>query len=165
MTNLRRLVFLLFFVSGFCGLVYEVIWLRLAFASFGVITPVVSVVVSVFMSGLALGSWLGGRAIGRLCQKSGLSPIVFYGASELVIGASSLAVPWLYRAGDRLLAGLGQSNSAAYLAASAAVIALSVLPWTLFMGTTFPWMMAFLRERFGDERSFSYLYLANVVGA
>src|SRR5262249_33201627 len=38
--------------------------------------------------------------------------------------------------------------------------------WTLFMGTTFPWMMAFIRDRLkGEERSFSYLYLANICGA
>src|SRR5580658_9525387 len=39
------LVFLLFFlVSGCCGLMYEVIWLRLAMAHFGVTTPIVSLV-------------------------------------------------------------------------------------------------------------------------
>lgn len=165
MSSPRRLIFLLFFLSGFCGLTYEVIWLRLAFATFGVITPVVSVVVSVFMGGLALGSWLGGRFIARLCERAGLSAIVLYGSSELVISVGSFAVPWLFRRGDRLLGGMGSSDSAGYLAASAIVITLSIVPWTALMGTTFPWMMAFIRERFGEERSFSYLYVANVVGA
>jgi len=57
----RRALFFLFFLSGFCGLVYQVVWTRMAFASFGIITPVLSVVLSVFMSGLSIGSWLGGR--------------------------------------------------------------------------------------------------------
>ena len=35
----------------------------MAFASFGIITPVLSVVLSVFMLGLAVGSWAGGRWI------------------------------------------------------------------------------------------------------
>ena len=48
--------------SGFCGLLYQVVWLRLAFAAFGVITPVLSIVLSVFMFGLSLGSW---RAVDR----------------------------------------------------------------------------------------------------
>ena len=56
----KPLLFLLFFVSGFCGLLYQVIWTRMAFAAFGIITPVLSVVISVFMLGLALGSWAGG---------------------------------------------------------------------------------------------------------
>ena len=57
----RPLLFLLFFVSGFCGLLYQVVWTRLAFASFGIIMPVLSVVISLFMLGLSLGAWLGGR--------------------------------------------------------------------------------------------------------
>src|ERR1039458_3573047 len=69
----RPLVFLLFFVSGFCGLLYQVVWTRLAFASFGIITPVLSVVISVFMLGLSLGSWAGGRSIGALVRRTGLS--------------------------------------------------------------------------------------------
>ena len=44
----RWILFVFFFVSGFCSLVYQVIWTRLAFASFGIITPVLSVVISVY---------------------------------------------------------------------------------------------------------------------
>ena len=44
----RKILFLLFFVSGFSSLVYQVVWTRLAFASFGVITPVLSVVLTSF---------------------------------------------------------------------------------------------------------------------
>ncbi|GAA5265824.1 hypothetical protein ACOSOMT5_P2251 [Acidiphilium sp. MT5] len=50
-----------FFASGFCSLLYQIIWTRLAFAAFGIITPVLSVVVSVFMLGLGIGSIWGGR--------------------------------------------------------------------------------------------------------
>lgn len=49
-----------FFASGFCSLLYQIIWTRLAFAAFGIITPVLSVVVSVFMLGLGIGSIWGG---------------------------------------------------------------------------------------------------------
>ena len=55
---LTQTLFALFVLSGFCGLVYQIVWLRLAFKSFGIATPVLSVVVSVFMLGLALA---GGR--------------------------------------------------------------------------------------------------------
>jgi predicted membrane-bound spermidine synthase len=64
----RLLLFLMFVVSGSCGLVYQVVWLRLAFASFGVVTPVLSLLISVFMAGLALGSWAGGRSIGWIVR-------------------------------------------------------------------------------------------------
>ena len=53
--------FLLLLLSvGFCSLVYQVVWLRVAMADFGVTTPLVSMMLSVFMAGLALGSWGGG---------------------------------------------------------------------------------------------------------
>jgi predicted membrane-bound spermidine synthase len=52
-----RWFFVFFVVSGFCGLVYEVVWVRLAMASFGVTTALVSIVISMFMAGLGLGSW------------------------------------------------------------------------------------------------------------
>ena len=68
--NVKSLLFFLFFVSGFCGLLYQIVWLRIAFFSFGVISPIVSVVVSVFMLGLFLGSWAGGRWIIYLKKKN-----------------------------------------------------------------------------------------------
>src|SRR2546427_10392244 len=57
--------FFFFLGSGFAGLVYEVVWLRLAMAAFGVTTPLVSIVLSVFMAGPALGRGVGGRLGGR----------------------------------------------------------------------------------------------------
>lgn len=49
--------FLFFFISGFCSILYEIVWLRLAMAQFGVTTALVSIVLSMFMAGLGLGSW------------------------------------------------------------------------------------------------------------
>jgi spermidine synthase len=126
----------LFFVSGFCGLLYQTVWMRLAFARFGVITPVVSVVVSVFMLGLGLGAYLGGKYVGVLSERLRVHAIVLYGAVELVIGAGALAVPALFTASARPLLRLGETNSWSYLAASGACIAVSVLPFSLAMGAT-----------------------------
>ena len=162
----RRLLFLLFFISGFAGLLYQVLWTRMAFASFGIITPVLSVVISVFMAGLSIGAWAGGKWIGPLARKSGLSAIFFYAFTELMIGMGAFAVPKLFAAGDQMLLSTGEMDSFRYLLFSAVVLALSILPWCVFMGATFPFMMAYVREK--DERnaeSFSFLYLANVLGA
>ena len=162
----RRVLFLLFFLSGFCSLVYQVVWTRMAFASFGIITPVLSVVLSVFMLGLAVGSWAGGRFVASLVEKTGLSAVVFYAGAELLIGLGAFAVPKLFAAGEFLLLATGQTNSIGYLSLSALVLAFSILPWCLFMGATFPLMMAYVRERdCKSTESFSFLYLANVLGA
>src|SRR3984893_9013296 len=162
----RRILFLLFFLSGFCGLLYQVIWTRLAFASFGIIIPVLSVVLSIFMLGLSIGAWAGGQLIGPLQKKSGLSAIFFYGLLELFIGAGAFAVPKLFGLGEEILLSAGQTDSFHYLLFSAVALGLSIFPWCVCMGATFPFMMAFVRTQ--DPRSvdsFSYLYVANVLGA
>jgi spermidine synthase len=162
----RRLLFILFFVSGFSGLVYQVVWVRVAFASFGIITPVLSVVVSVFMLGLAVGAWAGGQSIKFLVRKTGWSALWFYAGTELVIGVGAFAVPQLFAIGEKMLLSAGEADSTHYLFFSALALAISILPWCVFMGATFPFMMAFVREQ--DHRnadSFSFLYVANVIGA
>lgn len=162
----RRRLFVLFFLSGFCSLVYQMVWTRLAFASFGIITPVLSVVISVFMLGLSLGAWAGGRLIPGLVRRTGLSSIFFYAGAEFIIGLGALVVPHLFALGERVLLTVGQTDSFPYLFLSAAVLAVAILPWCVFMGATFPLMMAFVRERDKENtESFSYLYLANVLGA
>ncbi|MGA2279371.1 MAG: hypothetical protein ABSG80_03605 [Verrucomicrobiota bacterium] len=165
--SLRRLLFLLFFLSGFCSLVYQIVWTRMAFASFGIITPVLSVVLSVFMLGLSVGAWAGGRLVGPWVRKTGLSAAYFYAGAELMIGlGGAFAVPKLFRLGEHCLLSAGQTNSFDYLSLSALVLAISIFPWCVFMGATFPLMMAYIREWDGNnQESFSYLYLANVLGA
>jgi len=77
--RVKPILFILFFCSGFCSLLYQVVWVRMAFAHFGVITPVLSVVLSVFMLGLGLGSWLGGKWARWSSSRLKISPAYFYG--------------------------------------------------------------------------------------
>src|ERR1700733_8946430 len=164
--RLRQFLFLLFFISGFSSLVYQVVWTRMAFASFGIITPVLSVVLSVFMLGLAIGSWVGGRLIPVWTARTGGSAIFFYAGAELLIGIGALQVPRLFALGKHLLLTSGEENSFQYLSLSALVLAASILPWCVCMGATFPFMMAYVREQDSENTgSFSFLYLANVLGA
>src|SRR5215472_5694247 len=163
--RIKSILFLLFFCSGFCSLLYQVVWLRMAFASFGIITPVLSVVLSVFMLGLAIGAYVGGRTTERLARLHGISPAWVYGGAELVIGIGAFAVPVLFGWGERALFAVGAANSALYLLLSAIVVVAALLPWCIMMGATFPLMMAFVRRLDDASTSFSFLYLANVIGA
>jgi predicted membrane-bound spermidine synthase len=159
-------LFFLFFLSGFCSLLYQVIWVRMAFASFGVITPVLSVVLSVFMLGLGLGSIFGGRVARAWDRSHQTSLAVVYGFCELAIGIGALSVPFLFSQGDQALLQAGEMSSIRYLLLSALVIAASILPWCVMMGATFPLMMGFIRQTSAaEESSFSFLYVANVIGA
>ena len=49
--------------------------------------------------------------------------------------------------GEHLLLTTGETDSFRYLSLSALVLAASILPWCVCMGTTFPFMMAYIRER------------------
>src|SRR5260370_37494032 len=83
-----------FVVSGFCGLVYEVIWLRLAMASFGVTTALASIVISMFMAGLGLGSWGAGVFTRRILGADGPRALRFYSVAELLVGVSAVLFPY-----------------------------------------------------------------------
>ncbi len=95
--------FLFFFVSGFCSILYEIIWLRLSMAQFGVTTALVSIVLSMFMAGLGLGSWGVGYAIRRYGERIRIPALRLYAFAELLIGISALAVPAELSLGRHLL--------------------------------------------------------------
>lgn len=159
-----------FVVSGFCGLVYEVVWLRLAMASFGVTTALTAIVLSVFMAGLGLGSWGAGALAGRIPSRNAPWHLRFYSLAEFLVGASSLAVPYELKFGRALLERMGPFagwQSSRYYLLSGMWIAISLVPWCACMGATFPLLMAVIRATTprASERSFSYLYVANVFGA
>jgi spermidine synthase len=159
--------FLFFFVSGFCGILYEIVWLRLSMAQFGVTSALVAIVLSMFMAGLGLGSWGSGYLVRRYGQQAGILGLRLYALAEFLIGISALLVPLQLQWGRALLETTGLPSSGAYYLASGAWIALTLIPWCACMGATFPLAMASIKNTFQQESSssFSFLYLANVVGA
>jgi spermidine synthase len=159
--------FLFFFVSGFCSILYEIIWLRLSMAQFGVTSALVSIVLSTFMAGLGLGSWISGHLIRRQGHRITFPALRLYALAELLIGVSALLVPRQLQWGRNLLQHVGVSSSWGYYIASGAWIALTLVPWCACMGATIPVAMLAIRNSFQQEaqRSFSFLYLANVLGA
>jgi spermidine synthase len=162
--------FWFFFVSGFCSVLCELIWLRLAMAQFGVTTALTSIVLSVFMAGLGAGSWLAGVLVRRYGDHIKFPPLRVYGLLELMIGFSALVVPSELVWGHRLLESLADRaavSSAAYYMISGACLAATIVPFCACMGATIPVAMFAIRKRLreSDRRSFSFLYLANVLGA
>jgi spermidine synthase len=162
--------FAFFFISGFCSILYELVWLRLSMAQFGVTTALVSIVLSMFMAGLGAGSWGAGILARRYGERVGFPPLRLYALAELLIGCSALAVPVQLLWGRRLLEALTERttlSSATYYLASGTLVALIVIPWCACMGATIPLAMSAIRSdsRNNPRRSFSFLYLSNVVGA
>lgn len=162
-----RAMFVFFFVSGFCSVLYELVWLRLSMARFGVTTALVSIVLSTFMAGLGLGSWGSGYLIRRFEKSLHAPALRIYAATEFLIGVSAIAVPFELSWGRALLERWSFSSSFSYYLFSGSSIALCLIPWCAFMGATIPVAMLCIRqaEPRDSARSFSYLYLANVLGA
>jgi spermidine synthase len=164
--GLRRTIFAMFLLSGFCGLLYQIVWVRIAYASFGIITPVLSIVISAFMLGLLLGSAFGGPLVKKLVQRFRMPAILFYALAELGIGLGAFCVPKLFSLEQHALLSLGSMDSFGYLFISASAIAVALLPWCILMGFTYPFMMSFVRQvdSSAARSSFSFLYVANVIG-
>src|SRR5437868_8144302 len=82
-----RWLYLMFFLSGFPALIYQIVWQRTLFAIYGVNIESVTVVVSAFMLGLGLGSLAGGRI-----SRSPTAPLLLlFGGIELGIAAYGVA--------------------------------------------------------------------------
>ena len=88
----RAVVYLLFFLSGAAALLYEVLWLRMLILIFGSTQFAVSTILTAFMGGLALGSFLFGRLIDRRDD-----PVRLYGLLEIGIGLYALTIPALFQ--------------------------------------------------------------------
>ncbi len=86
----RPLILAFLLVSGSCGLIYEIVWMRMLTLVIGNTVFSISTVLTAFMGGLALGSFLAGRLIDKIKD-----PLRTYGALEGAIGAYALLLPVL----------------------------------------------------------------------
>ena len=127
---------LLFLVSGACGLIYQVLWLRMLGLVFGVTVYSASTVWASFMAGLALGSYLGGKVGDRTKV-----PLIWFGVVEILVGVSALATPAGLAALQHLYASALPSlpqSFAALTTARAVMSFLVLLVPTLMMGASLP---------------------------
>lgn len=153
-----------FFLSGAAGLIYEITWVRLFSVLFGNSTYAISVVVSVFMGGLALGSYLFGKWIDER-----RNPFRIYGLIEIGIAISAFLVPFFLRLAEPLIFSLYQTDMVplariTFVRTLIAVV-IMILP-TALMGATLPIVSKYfvrgLKEVGGKV---GFLYGLNTLGA
>lgn len=162
---MRRVVlYLLFFLSGFSALVYELIWQRLLHLVFGVSTLAVSAVLAAFMGGLALGGLLFGRMADRSRR-----PERGYALLEGAIAGSALLVPpaftWLTDVYTTLHVAWQPEPWGGALLRFALALGVLLVPATLIGGTV-PFMARLaVRRRDRVPSAFSLLYGINTLGA
>jgi len=165
--GIRRTIFTLFFLSGISGLIYEVIWMRQLGLVFGVSVYAASAVLTAYMAGLALGSYLFGRWIDDLPQRRQVLHV--YALLEVGIGVTALLLPWGLSGMTDIYIWIARHVSTSFYTLSLIRLALSLLvllvPTTL-MGATLPVLSRFVLrdpEQLGLE--IGGLYAVNTLGA
>ncbi|MBI4420939.1 MAG: fused MFS/spermidine synthase, partial [Gemmatimonadetes bacterium] len=155
----------LFFLSGATGLIYQLLWVRVLYQTFGSTIYSVTTVVAAFMGGLGLGAWLLGR-LGDRHPK----PAALYGWLEIAIGAFGVVSPLVLALAHTLYVGVASALSLGTIPSIAlrfGLAALVLLIPTTLMGGTLP---VLTRAFMGDDRSrlrgsLGRLYGLNTLGA
>jgi spermidine synthase len=156
--------YLLFVASGFAGLIYESVWTHYLKLFLGHAAYAQSLVLIVFMGGMAAGAALCARLSTRI-----RNPLAAYAAVEAVIGLLALVfhelfvvvTDWSF---ETLLPALGGEWSA--LGAKLVLATALILPQSVLLGATFPLMSAGLvRATAARGEAVAMLYFANSLGA
>ncbi len=160
----RLLLLVLFFFSGFAGLMYELVWIRILSVVFGKTTLALTVVVSVYMAGLGLGSRYWGKRIDQ--TKNSMKTFSFL---EMGIGIASLVVLLLFSILPGLYKLLFTAFGAHTLLLTVAITLTSflfMLVPTFLMGGTLPVLSTYFVT---DDRSVGggvgMLYAVNTLGS
>jgi spermidine synthase len=155
LTNNIRTCYLLFFFSGFPALLYQIVWQRALFTIYGVNIESVTVIVTVFMLGLGLGSLAGGW----LSKRPHIPLLGVFGGIELAIGTLGMISLKAFHTVALVTAG------APPLQTGLVTFSLLLLP-TLLMGSTLPLLVAYLVSRNGNVgESVGALYAVNTFGS
>ena len=160
----RTLVLLLFFGSGFSGLVYEVVWMRLLSLIFGNSVYAAATVLAGFMGGMAIGGFIFGKVADRT-----KNPLKLYGILELLVGCFALAFPAILKGLLPVYLWYARASGASYHSLSFAqailLVFLLLIPTTL-MGGTLPLLTRQLTQRMSVlGKNLGLLYGLNTWGA
>jgi spermidine synthase len=167
--NFRSLTFLIsiyvaFFASGAASLTAEVTWNRMLIVVVGNSMSAAAMIIVVFMGGLGLGSYVGGKIFGKRAAS-----LVPYLLLEVTIGIYVLLSPSLFELLSHLFTSLAESvndrTSLTFLRISVTLAAL-ILP-AFLMGATFPAMISGAAPDSPSQRTArtGYLYSFNTLGA
>src|SRR5688572_18991006 len=148
-----------FLLSGFAALTYQIVWQRLLVLPIGADVYSTTIIVAAFMAGLGIGSLVGGHVADRL---SPAACIVLFIGAELSVAAFGFVsrrvfYDWMY---------LGLGNVAMPPIAMAAIVFVSLLWPTFWMGMSLPVLSRAITQRIaGAARQVGLLYGLNTLGA
>lgn len=152
---MNKKLHLLFFCSGVSAIIYQIVWQRVLFASFGTDIESITIIVSVFMLGLGLGSLIGGA----MSNASERKLINYFIAFETSIGLFGLISIPLIEYVSQLTFGLSEGWLPVI------VFAILMIP-TFAMGATLPVLVTYLfKQTKSVGSSVTRLYYINTLGS
>lgn len=161
----KRILYLLFTLSGFSGLVYESIWSHYLKLFLGHAAYAQALVLIIYMGGMATGAWLVSRYTHRLG-----SLLLWYAVVELTIGVFGMGFDPVYKfvtsvSFNTIIPHL-QDPVFTYIY-KISIASLLILPQSMLLGASFPLMTCgFIRKFPGTPgKSISLLYFFNSIGA
>ncbi|KAA2284920.1 spermine synthase [Arenimonas fontis] len=163
--GLERALLALFVASGFAGLIYQAIWSHYLGLSLGHAAYAQTLVLAIFMGGMALGAWLVSRRGARWRRL-----IFAYAVVEVLIGLAGLVFHPLFLAYTDLSQEVvypALDSVAAVRAWQWGSAALLIAPQSILLGMTFPLMSGgYLRVApMADGEILGGLYFTNSLGA
>lgn len=163
-STIPRWVIGVFVASGFAGLLYEVVYAKSLAVTFGSTSLASYTVLTTYMSGMALGAWLGGYIADKVKK-----PLLYYAGIEAFIGLYAVITPFLFKVIQNIyvmsVTGLSADDPyVTFLRVALGVIVLGIP--TILMGATLPIMFKYLKQlNIQSDTAISRLYSANVIGA
>lgn len=159
----RRLVLIVFAVSGFVAMVYQITWTRALVLSIGSSTYAFTCILAAFILGIAIGSLTVSRRIDQW-----RNPVLVFGVIQVFIGAAAVVILPLYGQIPqlmRLLFDLARGNFQTLLLAEfALIIAVTFIP-TFLMGAAFPLVTKMLAAgRLDAAAATGRAYAINTIG-
>jgi spermidine synthase len=159
------LVLLLFFCSGATALVYEVLWSKYLTLMLGSTVQAQTVVLAVFMGGLAIGN----RVFGKHSATT-LEPLRGYAILELIIGGYAFFFPRIFKLADWLFVTAGSAvvnTPVLPLIVKLFICTLLLLGPTILMGGTLPLLAAWIQRQseFDPASRVGIFYAVNSLGA
>jgi len=160
----RPMILALLLVSGSCGLVYEILWMKMLTLVIGNTVFAITTVLTAFMGGLALGSFVAGRFIDKIKD-----PLRTYGILEGGIGVYALLLPLFIAGTEPLFRIIYQGINPSFYTFSLlrfVVCGIILLIPTTLMGATLPVLSKhFVERQYHVGWNVGLLYGVNTLGA
>lgn len=167
----RGLALALTVLTGFSGLVYEVVWQKYLATLLGSHSEATAAVLAIFLGGLAVGYSVFGRTTTRFvdaARSRGEAPRLFflYGGVEATIGLWAIVFPLLFQLARALSVRVHPDSEVLAFSLDLLLTAALIGPPTILMGGTIPILTQALAQGLDDAtRVHAWIYACNTAGA